>query len=86
MNEGCANRRRIVLVPVVVEPVVVPVPPVAVPIEVTDAQVAVRIAVMCGVPSVSLPLEACVSRGCLRGFRGLRHRNAPALHTKYLHF
>jgi len=35
-EESCGDGRRIVVVPVIVEPVVVPIPPVAVPIEVTD--------------------------------------------------
>ena len=40
------NRSRVVGVPVIVEPVVVPVPPVVVPVEVTDVEVAIGVAVM----------------------------------------
>ena len=52
----CAHSRRVVAAPVVVEPVVAPVPPVVVPVQVTDVEVAVRVAVVYRVPSVSPPL------------------------------
>ena len=69
------ERRRVALVPVVVEPVVVPVPPRAVPIEVTDIGVAVGVAI-------------CMERRPCRPLYQYRlwHHNAVALHTKYLHF
>ena len=50
-DEICERRGRVVGVPVVVEPVVVPVPPAAVPVQVLDVQVAVRVAESCAVPS-----------------------------------
>ena len=52
-----AQSRRVVDVPVVVEPVVVPVPPAIVPVEVTHIQVVVRVAVAYSVPSVPPPIE-----------------------------
>ena len=52
-----AQSRRVVDVPVVVEPVVAPVPPAVVPIEVTHIQVVVRVAVAYSVPSVPPPIE-----------------------------
>lgn len=58
-EEGCAQRSRIVVVPIVVEPVVVPVPPVAVPVEVTNVQVAIGVAIMCEVSSVPPLVEGC---------------------------
>ena len=45
MSKGCESRRA-VGIPVVVEPVVVPVPRRTVPVEVPDVQVAVGIAVV----------------------------------------
>ena len=62
-EEICTQRSRIVVVPVIVEPVVVPVPPVAVPVQVADVQVAIRVAVMCGMPSISPSLEALCDLG-----------------------
>lgn len=53
--------RRVARIEVVVEPVVVRNPRVAVPVEVTDTQVPVLVAVMCGVPSMPPPFE--YSRG-----------------------
>ena len=44
-EESCTQRRGVVAVPVVVEPVVAPVPPVVVPVEVADVQVAIAVAV-----------------------------------------
>jgi hypothetical protein len=52
-----AQSRRVVDIPVVVEPVVAPLPPAIVPIEVTHTQVAVRVAVAYSVPSAPLPIE-----------------------------
>ena|GEM_PF-1549015 len=43
-EESCENRGRVIGIPVVVEPVVVPVPPAAVPVEVKDVAVAVWVA------------------------------------------
>ena len=44
-KENSTQSRRVVAIPVVVEPVVVRVPPVVVEVEVTHVQVAVRVAV-----------------------------------------
>lgn len=57
-EKSCVNRRGVVVVPVVVEPVEVRVPPVAVPDEVTDVEVAVPVAVMCKMPPIPLPIES----------------------------
>jgi hypothetical protein len=57
-KSSCAQSRRVLDIPVVVEPVVVPVPPAIVPGEVTHVQVAVRVAVAYSVPSVPLPIES----------------------------
>jgi hypothetical protein len=46
MRRVAEHRSRIVRVPVVLKPVVVPVPPVAVPVEVANIEVAVSVAVM----------------------------------------
>jgi hypothetical protein len=54
---SCTYRRRIAAVPVVVEPVVVPIPPVAIPVKVTDAEIAIRVAVAYREPPMSPPLE-----------------------------
>ena len=58
----CEHGRWIVDIPIVVEPVVVPVPPAAVPVEVTNVQLAIGIAVkIYKASSVPPPLE--FSRG-----------------------
>ena len=44
-EESCTQESRIVLIPVVVEPIVVPVPCVAIPVEITNVQVAIGVAV-----------------------------------------
>ena len=44
---SCGHRSRVVVVPVIVEPVVVPIPRTVVPIEVTDVEVAIGVAVSC---------------------------------------
>ena len=49
-EESCEQSRGVVGVPVVIEPVVVPVPPIAVPVEVTNIEVAIRVAVAYKVP------------------------------------
>jgi len=46
-KETCEHRRRVVGVPVVVEPVVVPVPLAVVPVQVQDIAVATRTAKDC---------------------------------------
>ena len=51
------NRRGVVAVPVVIQPVVVPVPPVAVPVQITNVEVAISVAVMCSMPSAPPPFE-----------------------------
>lgn len=56
-EESFGNCGRVAVVPVVVEPVGVPVPPVAVPDEVTDVEVAVPVAVMYEALSIPLPIE-----------------------------
>ena len=57
MRTVAGESRRVVVIPVVVEPIVVPVPPVVVPIEVADIQVAVRVAVLYSLPPKPLLLE-----------------------------
>lgn len=79
-KESCVNRRGVVVVPVVVEPVEVRVPPVAVPDEVTNVEVAVRVAVMYETPSIP-PLIEC-SPSCIE----FDISNVLAYRTKYLHF
>jgi len=56
------NGGRIAPVPVVLEPVGVPVPPALVPIKVEDAAVSVRVALLYGTSSASSSLEC--SRDC----------------------
>ena len=70
-------------IPVVVEPVVVPVPNPIVEVEVANVQVAViGVAVAYREPSAQLPLEA----RAISGLHRIRHHNALAFYTKYLHF
>lgn len=56
-EETGGDRRRVLDVELVVEPVVVPVPLPVVPVEVTDVQVAIRVAVVRTAPSKPLPVE-----------------------------
>ena len=57
-EENFEESRRVLKVPVVIKPVVVPVPSVVVPIEVTDVEVVVRgVAVPCDMPSITPPFE-----------------------------
>lgn len=56
-EEIFGHRSRVVVVPVVIEPVVVPVPPVVVPVKVTHVEVAIGVAVLYRKPSISPPLE-----------------------------
>ena len=60
-KQSCVQSRRVVAVPVVVEPVDIPVPPAAVPVQIPDIQVAVRVAVAYEAPSMPPPFE--YSRG-----------------------
>ena len=62
-KESCERSDRILEVPVVVEPIVVPVPRTVVPVEIADVEVVVRVAVMYKKPSSPLPFEC--SRGCI---------------------
>ena len=60
---SCENHRRIVSIPVIVEPVVVPVPLAIVPVQIEDIAVAVRAAEnLYRMPPIPPPLE--YSRGC----------------------
>jgi hypothetical protein len=56
-EEICADRGRVVVIELIVEPVVVPVPLLAVPVEVADHQVAVRVPVKYNLPPVPPPFE-----------------------------
>jgi len=47
----------VVAVEVVVEPVVVPVPAFAIPVQVTDVQIAIRVAIMCRYRPHHCPLK-----------------------------
>ena len=55
---SCAHEGRVVLVPVVVEPVVVANPLAAVPVKIAGIEVAVGVAVMYKVPPISPSLHA----------------------------
>jgi hypothetical protein len=46
MKRVAEQSRRVVVVPIVLEPVVVPVPPLAIPVEVPDVEVATAVAIM----------------------------------------
>ena len=79
-KKSCVNQSRVVVIPVVVEPVEVPVPPATVPVEVANVEVAVPVAVMYETPSVPLLIEhspSCIESDIL---------NALAYRTKYLYF
>ena len=56
-EKSCEPRRRIVAVPVVLEPVVAPVPHVAVEVEVTDVELLAGVAVMYSAPSMTPSFE-----------------------------
>ncbi len=56
-EKNCSQSRRIVIVPIVIKPVVVPAPPVVIEIQITNIQVAVRVAVAYRASPVSPPLE-----------------------------
>ena len=59
----CEQSRRVVAVPVVVEPVVVPIPHPVVEIQIADIEIAIRVAVAYRMPSLPPPLE--YSRSCI---------------------
>ena len=78
----CGDRGRVTDVPLEVKPVVVPVPPVAVPVEVTDDQVAARVAVdgapeeddlalLWNAPSPALKSEEKIKKSSLKTCSGL---------------
>ena len=52
-----AYRSRVIVVEVVVEPVVVPVPPATIPVEVTNIQVAIGVADTYSASSLPPPLD-----------------------------
>lgn len=60
---SCENRRRVVTVPVVVEPVVAPVPPTVVPVQITNVEVAIGVAVVYTASSRTLPVDDVYLRG-----------------------
>ena len=67
-EDSSENSSRVVRVPVVVEPVVVPVPPTIVPVEVTNVEVAVRVAIYARYHPLSPPLDSAVQQnswGCI---------------------
>ncbi len=59
-EDSSENSSRVVGVPVVVEPVVVPVPPTVVPVEVTNVGVAVRVAIYARHHPLSPPLDSAL--------------------------
>ena len=56
-EENCERRRRVVTVPVVVEPVVVRHDLAVVPVTIPNVEVTVRVADMCEAPPVPLPVR-----------------------------
>lgn len=56
-EESCEDSRGVVDVPVVAQPVVAPVPLIVVPVQIPDVEVAIRVAVTYGMPSMSPLLE-----------------------------
>jgi hypothetical protein len=60
---SCAQDGGVIVIEVIVEPIVVPLPTTLVPDEVANIQVAVRVAIMCRMPSVPLSLE--YSQDCI---------------------
>ena len=58
MKRVARHRSRVVGVPVIVEPIVVPDPLVVVPVEVTDVEVAIGVAVLYEMSSKPPPFEA----------------------------
>ena len=45
-KENCEIRRWIVVIPIIVDPIVVPVPLVAIEVKITNVEVAIRVAVI----------------------------------------
>ena len=77
---GCEQSRRIVAVPIVVKPVVVPIPHTIVEVEVTNIQVVVRVVVAYSAPPISPSIEYsldCIVFGIV---------NTLARHTKLYSF
>lgn len=54
---GCEQSRRVIAVPLIVQPVVVPIPRPIVEVQIADIQVAVRVAVAYRMPSLPPPFE-----------------------------
>jgi hypothetical protein len=48
---------------VIVEPIGIPIPPIIVPVQIANVEVAVRVAVLYTLPSMSPPFE--YSQGCI---------------------
>ena len=69
----CENSSRVVRVPIVVEPVVVPIPRAIVEVQITDVLVAIAVAVLYRMPSLPLPSMKAISRQSSRLYfiRGL---------------
>jgi hypothetical protein len=55
-KESCERSGRIVRIPVIVEPVVVPVPLPAIKVQIEDVAVAIRIAQICKTPPITTAL------------------------------
>lgn len=97
-KERCEQRRGVVAVPVVVEPVVVRLPATLVPVPVADVQIAVPVAVCIGCHPYHCPSNAPQGhihfsnteyreeKLVLSRLNRIRHHNALAPYTKYLHF
>lgn len=62
---SCADSRRVLIVPVVVEPIVVRAVRTVVPIAVADVEIAVAVAKACEAPPMPLSLPIECSRGCI---------------------
>ena len=58
----CENSSRLIRVPVVVEPVVVPVPRAIVEVQIADVLVAIAVAVLYRMPSITPPSVKAISR------------------------
>jgi len=85
----CENSSGLVRVPVVVEPVVVPVPPVIAEVQIADVLVATAVAVLYEMPSMPLPSVKAISRQSseLYFIWGLAYEAIPpAPHTRSFGF
>lgn len=85
----CENSSRVIGVPAVVEPVVVPLPPAVIEAEITHAQAAIGVAVLYRMPSVPLPSVKAISRQSsgLYRIRGLAYKAIPpAFYTRSFGF